>query len=66
MVVQFEKLKMQNTLNRILSLLVLLPAILFVVTGLRWLVAPAGVARHVRIFSNLGALHADRAGQRPA
>ena len=44
MVVQFEKLKMQNTLNRILSLLVLLPAILFVVTGLRWLVAPAGVA----------------------
>ena len=36
---------MQNTLNRILSLLVLLPAILFVVTGLRWLVAPAGVAR---------------------
>ena len=35
---------MQNTLNRILSLLVLLPAILFVVTGVRWLVAPAGVA----------------------
>jgi hypothetical protein len=44
MVVQLGKLKMQNTLNRILSLLVLLPAILFVVTGLRWLVAPAGVA----------------------
>jgi hypothetical protein len=44
MEVQFGKLKMQNTLNRILSLLVLLPAILFVVTGLRWLVAPAGVA----------------------
>lgn len=44
MVVQFGKLKMQNTLNRILSLLVLLPAILFVVTGVRWLVAPAGVA----------------------
>lgn len=35
---------MKITLNRILSLLVLLPAILFVVTGLRWLVAPAGVA----------------------
>jgi len=31
-------------LSKILSLLVLLPAILFVVTGLRWLVAPAGVA----------------------
>jgi hypothetical protein len=31
-------------MNRILSLLVLLPAILFVVTGMRWLVAPAGVA----------------------
>jgi hypothetical protein len=31
-------------MNRILGLLVLLPAILFVVTGVRWLVAPAGVA----------------------
>jgi hypothetical protein len=31
-------------MNKILSVLVLLPAILFVVTGLRWLVAPAGVA----------------------
>ena len=31
-------------MNRLLSLLVLLPAILFVVTGLRWLVDPAGVA----------------------
>jgi len=31
-------------MNKILSLLVLLPAILFVVTGLRWLVDPAGVA----------------------
>ncbi len=31
-------------MNRILKVLVLLPAILFVVTGLRWLVAPAGVA----------------------
>ncbi len=44
MVDPLEKLKMKITLNRILSLLVLLPAILFVVTGLRWLVAPAGVA----------------------
>ena len=31
-------------MNKILGLLVLLPATLFVVTGLRWLVDPAGVA----------------------
>ena len=31
-------------MNRILQLLVLLPAILFVVMGVRWLVDPAGVA----------------------
>ena len=31
-------------MNRILVLLVLLPAIFFVVTGVRWLVAPAGIA----------------------
>jgi len=31
-------------MNKILSVLVLLPAILFLVTGLRWLVDPAGVA----------------------
>jgi hypothetical protein len=31
-------------MNRMLKLLVLLPSILFLVTGLRWLVAPAGVA----------------------
>ena len=31
-------------MNRLLKLLVLLPAILFLVTGLRWLLAPAGVA----------------------
>lgn len=31
-------------LNRLLQLLVLLPALLFIATGLRWLVAPAGVA----------------------
>lgn len=31
-------------MNKLLSALVLLPAILFVVTGLRWLVHPAGVA----------------------
>ena len=31
-------------MNKILKILVLLPAILFLVTGLRWLVAPAGVA----------------------
>ena len=31
-------------MNRVLKLLVLLPAILFLVTGIRWLVAPAGVA----------------------
>lgn len=31
-------------MNNVLKLLVLLPAILFVVIGLRWLVAPAGIA----------------------
>jgi hypothetical protein len=31
-------------MNKILKILVVLPAILFIVTGLRWLVAPAGVA----------------------
>jgi len=31
-------------MNKLLSVLVLLPAILFVVTRLRWLVDPAGVA----------------------
>lgn len=31
-------------MNRLLQLLVVLPAILFIVTGVRWLVAPAGVA----------------------
>ena len=31
-------------MNRILKLLIALPAILFIVTGVRWLVAPAGVA----------------------
>ena len=31
-------------MKRFLALLVLLPAILFVVTGVRWLVAPAGIA----------------------
>lgn len=30
--------------NRLLKLLVALPAILFLVTGLRWLLTPAGVA----------------------
>ena len=31
-------------MKKILKVLVALPAILFIVTGLRWLVAPAGVA----------------------
>ena len=31
-------------MNKILSALVFLPAILFLVTGLRWLVDPAGIA----------------------
>ena len=31
-------------MNRILGVSVLLPAILFIVTGLRWLLAPAGIA----------------------
>lgn len=31
-------------INRFLKLLVALPAVLFLVTGLRWLLAPAGVA----------------------
>lgn len=31
-------------MNKVLKLLILLPAVLFVVIGLRWLVAPAGIA----------------------
>lgn len=31
-------------LNKLLKILVLIPAILFLVTGLRWLVAPSGIA----------------------
>ena len=31
-------------MNKVLKLLVLLPAILFLVTGIRWLVAPAEIA----------------------
>lgn len=31
-------------MNKVLQVLVFLPALLFIVTGLRWLVAPAGVA----------------------
>lgn len=31
-------------MNKVLKLLVLLPAVLFLVTGVRWLVAPAGIA----------------------
>lgn len=31
-------------MNKILKVLVVLPAILFIATGVRWLVAPAGVA----------------------
>lgn len=31
-------------MNKVLKLLVLLPAILFLVTGIRWLVAPAAIA----------------------
>jgi hypothetical protein len=33
-----------NAVNRLLQILVLLPAVLFLVTGLRWLLAPAGIA----------------------
>jgi hypothetical protein len=33
-----------SLINTIVKLLVLLPAILFVVMGVRWLVAPAGIA----------------------
>lgn len=35
---------MSSILNNVLRLLVLLPAILFLVTGVRWLVEPAGIA----------------------
>jgi hypothetical protein len=31
-------------MNTVLRILVLLPAVMFLVTGIRWLVAPAGVA----------------------
>ena len=32
-------------MNKLLKILVLLPAVLFLVTGIRWLVAPAGTCR---------------------
>ena len=41
-------------MRKIVSLLVLLPAILFVVTGLRWLVAPAGVAPEFGLTLDFG------------
>ena len=31
-------------MNKVLKLLVLLPSLLFIFTGIRWLFAPAGVA----------------------
>jgi len=40
--------------NRILKLLVLLPAVLFLVTGLRWLVAPTGVASNFGLTLDQG------------
>jgi len=66
MVVQLGKLKMENTLNRILSLVVLLPAILFVVTGLRWLVAPAGVAPEFGLTLDHGVGLSSRVGDMAA
>ncbi|MDB2643254.1 hypothetical protein N9485_00940 [Luminiphilus sp.] len=41
-------------MNRILKLLVLLPAVLFLVTGLRWLVAPTGVASNFGLTLDQG------------
>ena len=41
-------------MRKIVSMLVLLPAILFVVTGLRWLVAPAGVAPEFGLTLDFG------------
>jgi len=35
---------MKSVMNKLLKLLVLLPAILFMVTGIRWLVAPTEIA----------------------
>jgi len=43
-------------MNKVIKVLVLLPAILFVVMGVRWLVAPAGIA------PNFGLLLADGIG----
>jgi len=40
--------------NRILKILVLLPAVLFLVTGLRWLVAPTGVASNFGLTLDQG------------
>ena len=41
-------------MNRILKVLVLLPAVLFLVTGLRWLVAPTGVASNFGLTLDQG------------
>jgi hypothetical protein len=41
-------------MNRVLKIMVLLPAVLFLVTGLRWLVAPAGVAPTVGLTLEQG------------
>ena len=41
-------------MNRILKILVLLPAVLFLVTGLRWLVAPNGVASNFGLTLDQG------------
>ena len=41
-------------MNRILKILVLLPAVLFLVTGLRWLVAPTGVASNFGLTLDQG------------
>jgi uncharacterized membrane protein len=43
-------------MNKVLKLLVLLPAILFLITGIRWLVAPAAIA------PNFGLMLADGIG----
>jgi hypothetical protein len=40
--------------RKLVSLLVLLPAILFVVTGVRWLVAPVGVAPEFGLTLDFG------------
>lgn len=47
-------------MSRLLKILVLLPAIPFLVPGLRWLVAPAGIAPQFGLKLEQGVGHSSR------